>query len=251
VELYPAVDIHHGKAVRLTQGDFDRVDDFGAPLELARSYAAAGARWIHVVDLDAARTGTPVHRDLVLAICDEVDAMIQVGGGIRSQEDAAALIDGGAARVVLGTAAVTDPGLVAELAAHHPGQVVVGIDHRAGVDVASADVAVQGWEAGSGSSVDGVLAALQAVDVAAVILTAIERDGTLSGPDLAGLTAVLGSTRHDVIASGGVRSAADLAALGALRSSADRRLAGVVVGRAIVDGTLPLEEAIVACEASG
>jgi phosphoribosylformimino-5-aminoimidazole carboxamide ribotide isomerase len=247
VELFPAVDIHHGTAVRLTRGDFSEETDYGDPLELARSFAAAGAGWIHVVDLDAARSGTPVHRDLILAIVDEVDAQIQVGGGLRTEHDATALLDGGAARVVLGTAAVGDPGLVADLSARYPGRIAVGLDHRDG----GASVAVAGWEEDTGRSLPDVLATFESTPLAAVVVTAIDRDGTMTGPDLRGLTDVLGWTAHDVVASGGVRSVDDLRALGALRGTNGRQLAGVVVGRALVDGALDVEEAITACATSG
>lgn len=247
MDLFPAVDIHHATAVRLTQGDFSSESDYGDPVELARSFAAGGAQWIHVVDLDAARSGTPVNRDLVLAIVDEVDAQIQVGGGLRSQDEAAQLLDAGAARVVLGTVAVGDPGLVADLAAGYPGRIAVGLDHRRG----GASVAVAGWEEDSGRSLPDVLASFESTPLAAVVVTAIERDGTMTGPDLPGLTDVLGWTRHDVLASGGVRSVDDLRALAQLRGTNGRQLAGVVVGRALVDGALDLEKAIEACATSG
>ncbi len=247
MQLFPAVDIHHGSAVRLTQGDFDADTSYGDPLELARSFAAAGASWIHVVDLDAARSGVPVHRDLVLAIADEVDAQIQVGGGIRTEADVDELLDRRVARVVLGTAAVTDPDLVAGLAERHPGRIVVGLDHRGG----GAAVAVSGWEQDSGRSLADVLATLEPMALAAVVVTAIERDGAMGGPDIGGLGTVLDATRHDVIASGGVRGGGDLRQLAALVSPGGRRLAGVVVGRALVDGSISVEEAIEACATSG
>ena len=116
MELFPAIDLHDGVAVRLVQGDFSRQRTYGDPVALARQYADAGARWMHVVDLDAARTGRPVNRAAVLAIVDAVDIAVQVGGGVRSRHDAAALLGGGVARVVLGTAAVRHPDLVDELA---------------------------------------------------------------------------------------------------------------------------------------
>lgn len=249
MELYPAIDLRHGTAVRLAQGDFAREQRFGDPVALARRYEAAGARWIHVVDLDAARTGEGANRAEVLAVAGAVDVPVQCGGGIRSAADADELLGGGVARVVLGTVAVRDPALVEELARRYPGQVAVGLDHRAGAAGGSREVAVEGWEQGSGTALEDALDALRAVPVAAVVVTAIERDGVLQGPDLAGLTDVLGITPHPVIASGGVRSAGDLHALAALEAGG-RRLAGAVVGRALVDGTLDVEEAVAACAAS-
>jgi phosphoribosylformimino-5-aminoimidazole carboxamide ribotide isomerase len=246
MELFPAIDLHDGGAVRLVQGDFSRSRAYGDPVELARRYEAGGARWIHVVDLDAARTGAPVNRAVVLAITAAVGIDVQVGGGVRREEDAAALLDGGVARVVLGTAAVRQPALVDTLAARFPGQVVVGLDHRGG----GADVAVAGWEGDGGTTLVDALARVDALPLAAVVVTAIERDGTLHGPDVDGLRQVLLLSPHDIVASGGVRGAADLATLARLEGGG-RRLAGAIVGTALVEGTLGIEEAVAACATSG
>jgi len=246
VELYPAIDLRQGSAVRLAQGDFDRSRSYGDPLELAAGYAAAGARWVHVVDLDAARTGAPANRRQVLEIAATGTLLVQTGGGVRTAQDVEELLSGGVARVVLGTAALTEPQLVHELTWRFPGQVAVGLDHRG----AGRDLAVSGWERPSGVSLDEALARLADVPVAALVVTAIERDGVLAGPDTTGLSDVLAHTGHDVLASGGVRSVADLRALAALTVDG-RRLAGAVVGRALVDGALSVEEAIAACEPSG
>jgi phosphoribosylformimino-5-aminoimidazole carboxamide ribotide isomerase len=246
VELYPAIDLRDGGAVRLFQGDFDRQRGYGDPVELAERYAAGGARWIHVVDLDAARTGIAVNRAVVLAIAAAVDVRVQTGGGVRGAEDVAELLDGGVARVVLGTVAVRDPGLVAKLAERFPGQVAAGFDHRGG----GAEVAVTGWEEGGGTSLTEALDRLASVPLAAVIVTAIETDGAMSGPDIDGLRRALALTPHDVIASGGVRHAGDLAALAAVDVDG-RRLAGVIVGTALVEGAVTMEEAMAACAASG
>jgi len=246
VDLFPAVDLKDGAAVRLVQGDFDRRHDYGDPVALARRYVDGGASWIHVVDLDAARHGEARNRDRVLEIVRAVDVPVQVGGGVRTLADAEVLVDGGVARVVVGTAAVTDPGFLAAVVARHPGRVAVGLDHRG----QGAEVALSGWEHGSGVSLDEALARLDDVDVAAVVVTAIERDGMLEGPDVGGLTHVLGRTRHQVVASGGVRSVEDLASLAALRVG-ERALAGAIVGKALVDGVLGIGEAVRACAASG
>jgi phosphoribosylformimino-5-aminoimidazole carboxamide ribotide isomerase len=245
MELFPAVDLYQGEAVRLVQGDFSRSRSYGDPMALARRYVDAGARWVHVVDLDAARTGEPVNRDTVLELIASVPVAVQVGGGIRRAEDADALLGAGAARVVIGTAALRDPALAAVLASRHPGRVAVGLDHRGG----GAEVAVAGWEQGAARTLEQALAGLEGLPLAAVVITAIERDGMLEGPDVAGLASALGATRHPVVASGGVRSAADLRALRALRA-AGRGLAGAIVGKALVDGVLAIEEAVAACAAS-
>jgi len=235
MDLFCAIDLRDGAAVRLVRGEFDRQRTYGDPLALARSYVSAGARWLHVVDLDAARTGEPVNRDVVLELAKAVDARIQTGGGVRDEAAAAALLDGGVERVVLGTAAQSDPGRVA-----------VGLDHRGG----GAQVAVQGWEQAGGISLEASVARLADVQLAAVVVTAIERDGALEGPDLQDLGRVLGSTTHPVIASGGVRSAPDLADIVRLEVGGHRP-AGAIVGMAFVEGLLGVQEAIAACEASG
>jgi phosphoribosylformimino-5-aminoimidazole carboxamide ribotide isomerase len=251
MELFPAIDLHDGGAVRLVQGDFGRVRSYGDPLALAHSYVAGGARWIHVVDLDAARSGQPVNRDLVVRIAAAVDIPVQAGGGVRSTADATALLDHGLARVVLGTAALETPELVETLASRYPGRVAVGLDHR------GADLAVRGWEHPTGTTLGAALDRLADADLGAVVVTAIDRDGMLGGPDLVGLRATLARTAHPVVASGGVRSPADLSALAGLEapapapSSTVRRLAGAIVGTALIEGAMSVEEAIAACAPSG
>jgi len=187
-----------------------------------------------------------VNRGLVLAVTRAVDVQVQVGGGIRSEADAVALLEEGVTRVVLGTAAVESPGLVRALAERYPGRVAVGLDHRG----AGAELAVRGWEQGCGSPLSSVLAALADVDVGAVVVTAIDRDGMLQGPDVDGLAAVVGMSALPVVASGGVRSVADLEALARLEVEG-RRLAGAIVGTALVEGALSVEEAMAACALSG
>ncbi|MDQ3979745.1 MAG: 1-(5-phosphoribosyl)-5-[(5-phosphoribosylamino)methylideneamino]imidazole-4-carboxamide isomerase [Actinomycetota bacterium] len=246
-ELYPAIDLRGGRCVRLYQGDYGKEQAYGTdPVEAARHFAAAGARWIHVVDLDAARTGEPVNRGVVAGIAAAVrpaGVHVQAGGGVRDQASAEALFAAGVDRVVLGTAAVEHPELVRELAADHP--VAVGLDARNG------EVAIRGWTEGSGRKVTEVLAEYEDAGVAAVVVTQIERDGTLTGPDVDGLAAVLEATSIEVIASGGVSSLADLEALGSLRAGGGgRRLAGVIVGKALHDGLFSVEEAVTACAAS-
>jgi phosphoribosylformimino-5-aminoimidazole carboxamide ribotide isomerase len=252
MDLYPAIDIRDGGAVRLTQGDFERQTDYGDPVALAKTFAAGGAPWLHVVDLDAARTGDPTNRGTVLAITGAVGIPVETGGGIRSEADVTELLQGGVARVILGTAILDEPDLVRRAASRFPGRVAVGLDYRVGPD-GRADVAVRGWEEGSGRTVVDVLDELSDVELAAVIVTAIERDGTLRGPDLEGLAAVLAATGLPVIASGGVGSAADLTALARLEVKARgqaRRLAGAITGKALVDGRMTVEEAVAACALS-
>jgi phosphoribosylformimino-5-aminoimidazole carboxamide ribotide isomerase len=212
VDLYPAIDLRGGRCVRLVGGDFSAETVYGEdPVAVARAFQAAGARWIHVVDLDAARTGAPVNRPVVVRIAEAVPGVrVQAGGGVRTPEDAADLLAAGVARVVVGTAAVERPELVAEIAGHWPGQVAVGLDHRAGV------AQVRGWTQG-GRGMDELIPEVVAVGAAALIVTDIQRDGRLSGPDLCGLSVLLGQTTAPIIASGGVRTIDDIRALARLR----------------------------------
>ena len=259
MDLYPAVDIRDGGAVRLVQGDFERQTEYGDPVTLATRFAAAGAPWLHVVDLDAARSGHPVNRPSVLAVAAAVDVPVQSGGGVRSLSDVEDLLAGGVARVVLGTAALEDPGLLRRATTAFPGKVALGLDYRR-TPGGRAEVAVRGWEEGSGRTVDEVLDEIAGTGLAAVVMTSIVHDGMLTGPDLEGLVMVLASTGVPVIASGGVSSAEDLEALARMRVATDtagggsglpRRLLGAVVGRALVDGRLTVEEGVAACARSG
>jgi phosphoribosylformimino-5-aminoimidazole carboxamide ribotide isomerase len=244
MDLYPAIDIRGGRCVRLTQGDYDRETVYGDdPVAVAKGYEAAGAPWVHVVDLDAARSGRPENREVVAAVAAAVGVPVQSGGGVRDDAAAEALLSAGVRRVVIGTAALRDPELVRRLAAAWPGRIAVGIDGRGG------EAAVQGWTEGSGVSVLDAVARFEDAGVAAVVVTDIGRDGTLTGPDLDGLSAVLERTSIDVIASGGVGSLDDLRALAAL-SAGGGRLAGVIVGKALYEGVFTAEEAIAACAPS-
>ena len=243
MDLYPAIDLRGGRCVRLYQGDYGRETVYGTdPVTVAKEFAAAGARWVHVVDLDAARTGTADNREAVAAIAGAITVPVQAGGGVRDQAAAEALFAAGVRRVVLGTAAAEHPELVAEVAAHHPVAI--------GVDVRGRQVAVRGWTEGSGRDVLDVVASAEELGAEAVVVTQISLDGTLAGPDLEGLATVLEACRLEVIASGGVGSLADLEALATL-SAAGRRLAGVVVGKALYEGRFSVEEAIATCERSG
>jgi phosphoribosylformimino-5-aminoimidazole carboxamide ribotide isomerase len=244
MDLYPAVDLLDGRCVRLVQGDFDRSTDYGDPVAAAVELARAGARWLHVVDLDGARTGRPVNSQLVRDIAAAVSVPVQAGGGVRDESGAVALFDAGVARVVLGTAAVEDPDLVKRLATDHPGRIAAGLDHRGG------ELSLRGWTKGAGAGLLEALGRLEDAGVAAAVVTDIGRDGTLEGPDLEGLTAALGASSVDLIASGGVASVRDLSRLAALEAGG-RRLAGVIVGRAIHDGRVDLQEALAACAPSG
>ena len=238
MDLYPAIDLRDGRAVRLYQGDYGRETVYNDdPVAQAVAFAEAGAAWIHVVDLDAARSGTPRNREIIAAIADAVSVPIQTGGGIRDEASADALFAVGVTRIVLGTAALEQPQLVRSLASRM--SVAVGLDAR------GREVAVRGWEEGSGRDILDVAKEFADAGVEALIVTEIGRDGTLSGPDLVGLGDVLDATELPVIASGGVGSLDDLRALDGL-CSGGRRLSGAIVGRALYEGAFTLGDALAA-----
>jgi phosphoribosylformimino-5-aminoimidazole carboxamide ribotide isomerase len=232
-DLYPSIDLRGGHCVRLRQGDFEAETVYDDdPLQVARDFAAAGTRWLHVVDLDAARTGEPANLTIIETICATVPCRVQVGGGIRSAEVAGEFLAAGAARVVIGTSAIERPELVDELTTMHPGQIAVGLDAR------GREVAVRGWTQGTGVDLVERARELGKSGASALVVTEIGRDGTMAGPDLDQLAAVLEATDLPVIASGGVGTLEDLAALRQLRAGG-RSLAGAIVGRAIYESRMP------------
>ena len=237
MKLFAAIDIRGGRCVRLHQGDYDRETVYGDdPAATAAELAAGGADWIHVVDLDAARTGSPVNRSAVAAVAAAVDVPVQAGGGVRSAEAARALFDAGVQRVVLGTAALADPGLARELA--RSSRVAVGIDARTGTGVAA-----DGWRTDTGRTALEVAAEFAGAGVEAFVATDIDRDGTMGGPDLTGLSALLEATETAVVASGGVGALDHLDALAGLERGG-RRLEGAIVGKALYEGRFTVAEAV-------
>jgi phosphoribosylformimino-5-aminoimidazole carboxamide ribotide isomerase len=252
MDLFPAIDLRGGTAVRLTQGDFAREQRYGDPEALATRYIEGGAHWIHVVDLDAARTGVPHERTALRAIvrlAATASVRVQTGGGIRTEETAAELLDAGVERVVLGTAVLQDPGLAVRCARRWPGRVAVGLDYRLNDD-GVAEALAHGWETGSGQSVLGLLDSWAGEPLGAVVVTEVARDGTLEGPNVEGLAALLSCTELPLIASGGVGATQDLQRLARLQADG-RRLVGAIVGKALVEGRFSVEEGVAACTASG
>jgi len=234
--LYPAIDLKDGNCVRLLRGDMAAATVFGTdPAAQARAFAAAGAEWLHLVDLNGAFAGRPVNAAAVEAILGAVAIPVQLGGGIRDRAGIEAWLDKGVARVILGTVAVEEPSLVREAAAAHPGRVAVGIDARKG------RVATRGWAEATEVEATDLARRYEDAGVAAIIYTDIDRDGAMQGPNVAATEALARAVTIPVIASGGVASLRDLMAL---RDTGV--IAGAISGRALYDGALDLREALAA-----
>jgi phosphoribosylformimino-5-aminoimidazole carboxamide ribotide isomerase len=245
VEFYPAIDIRGGRVVQLQQGDYGRETVYGDdPVVVARQFADAGATWVHIVDLDAARSGGAANLRAIEAICTAVDCQVQNGGGVRSIDDAAERFAAGVTRVVIGSAAVEEPQLVDELALAHPGQVAVGLDAR------GRDVATHGWQVASGKDLLELATRFDRPGVGALVVTDIARDGMLDGPNVVGLRDVVAKVSVPVIASGGVSSLDDLRELAAIDVHG-RRLGGAIAGTAVYEGRFTVEEAVAACSRRG
>ena len=232
--VFPAIDLRGGRCVRLKQGDFDRSKEYDAdPVERARGWERLGAAAIHVVDLDGAEGGRPVQLDLIERLANAVDVPLQVGGGIRTLEDLRAVLESGAERAVMGTAAVGDRNLRLGAVEEAGQSLVVAVDARDGI------VATHGWRRSSGISVLDLSEELAADGVASVLYTDVARDGMDAGAALEGTASV--ARVIPTIASGGVRGAADVAAL-----SETPGVVGVVVGTALYEGRVTLAELIAA-----
>ncbi len=231
--LLPAIDLRGGRVVRLRQGDFDRETIYGdAPVEVAIAFAELGATWLHVVDLDGARSGSRQHAAVIGAIVEAVGERldVQVGGGLRDEASVASVLATGAARAVVGTAAIDDPRFAGRLIARHGVErIAVALDVRDGLAIGS------GWQSGA-RGVPVIDAATRITDegVATLVVTAIERDGLLEGPDLDLLAGLVALGRAGIVASGGIGSTADV--LAARRTGC----AGAIVGRALYEGRLDL-----------
>jgi phosphoribosylformimino-5-aminoimidazole carboxamide ribotide isomerase len=228
--LYPAIDLKDGHCVRLAQGDMARATTFNTdPAAQARSFAAAGFEWLHVVDLNGAFTGRSVNGAAVEAILAAVELPVQLGGGVRDMAAIAGWLDKGVARVVLGTAAVRQPELVKEAARAFPGKVAVGIDARGG------KVAVSGWAEATEIAVADLARRFEDAGVAAIIYTDIDRDGLLKGLNVTATLALANAISTPVVASGGVASMADIERLAAPDCAI---LDGAIIGRALYDGRI-------------
>jgi len=232
--LYPAIDLKDGQAVRLVHGEMDQSTVFNDdPAAQARAFVDAGCSWLHLVDLNGAFAGTPVNAAPVEAILKTCNVPAQLGGGIRDMATIEAWLDKGLARVILGTVAVEDPGLVREAARAFPNQVAVGIDARNG------RVATKGWAEETDVRVTDLARSFEDAGVAAIIYTDILRDGAMGGPNIDATAALARAVDIPIIASGGVSSLTDLQAL-----KATNVISGAISGRALYDGAIDLAEAL-------
>jgi phosphoribosyl isomerase A len=237
LELLPAVDVADGQAVRLVRGEAGSETRYGDPLEAALAWQGAGARWVHLVDLDAA-FGRGSNRDLLAKVVDALDVDVELSGGIRDDPSLVAAMATGCRRVNLGTAALESPEWVRDAIASYGDRIAVGLDVR------GSTLAGRGWTRDGGELYD-VLARLDADGCARYVVTDVRRDGTLTGPNLQLLRDVCAATDRPVVASGGVASLDDVRALAAL---VPLGVEGAIVGKALYAGAFTLEEALAAVE---
>ena len=231
--LFPAIDIKDGNCVRLVKGDYATAHKVANdPLETARAFEAAGAEWIHMVDLDGAKDAALVNKDIFIKVAKETNLKVEVGGGIRSMEAVDYYLSNGIARVILGSAAVKHPDFAREAVAKYGEKIAIGIDARGGM------VAAEGWLDTSNVYFTDLAVEMEKIGVKTIIFTDISRDGTLTGPNLAQLIELSGAVSCDIVASGGVSGIGDIIAL------RDAGLYGVIAGKAIYTGDLALAEAI-------
>ncbi|MEH7413739.1 1-(5-phosphoribosyl)-5-[(5-phosphoribosylamino)methylideneamino]imidazole-4-carboxamide isomerase [Neobacillus drentensis] len=231
--IYPAIDMRGGKCVRLLQGDYDKETIYGdSPFEMAKSFAAAGAEWIHMVDLDGAKDGKRVNDRFVIEAAQNLDAKVQIGGGIRSEEDILHYLENGVDRVIIGSIAVSNPEFAIEMIEKYGAKIAVGIDAKNGY------VATHGWL--DTSSVKAIELGKRFADAGAetFIFTDIATDGTLAGPNIDAVWELAEVTGKNVIASGGVSSLADLQAI------AKKGIRGAIVGKALYENRFTLKEAL-------
>jgi len=236
MHFYPAIDIKEGKFIRLIQGRLDEVTIYGNnPVEIAMKFSDAGAKWIHVVDIDGAFKGKSINQEVILNIKKNSKSKIQVGGGIRTEESASFYLDNGIDRIVLGTVALENPKIIEQLCKNYPGQIAIGIDAKKGM------VATEGWSKTSDIEVSKLSKLYENIGISCVIFTDIEKDGLMEGVSVSQLMNLLKKTKLNVIASGGVSSLDDLKKLRLLKK---KNLIGVISGKAIYENKFSINEAI-------
>ncbi len=236
MRMYPAIDLKDGECVRLYKGDYDKKTVYSTDcVETALTWQKSGADFLHVVDLDGARSGNGKNREIIKEICKKVTMRVQTGGGIRTMDDIDALLSAGVARVILGTAAVKNFSLVEEACKKYPGRIAVGIDAKDGF------VATDGWEKVSTLTAVDFAKKVEKAGVRTIIYTDIATDGAMCGPNIEAMREMVNETGLEVIASGGVSCIDDIKAL--LKTGVE----GAITGRAIYDGKLDLTEAVKLC----
>ncbi|MCL5048447.1 MAG: 1-(5-phosphoribosyl)-5-[(5-phosphoribosylamino)methylideneamino] imidazole-4-carboxamide isomerase [Firmicutes bacterium] len=269
--LIPAMDISNNRVVRLYQGDFEQETNYGDPGRIAETLLVAGVKRVHLVDLDAARGAPTDNYPLVIKLCDyfhQFDIKVEFGGGIRDAKRAEVLYEAGVDYLILGTMVVVERENALSLIEAYPGRIIVGLDYRrsamqsttaqgsmAAFEAGTShgenqimEVMIKGWLDGSSLGVEDILRDLEDLPLEAILLTDVARDGTMTGPDLAGYKKILAATDQRVIASGGVSSLGDLGDLTGLLIG-EKSLYGVVVGKALLGGSIDLTEAVSICGA--
>ena len=238
--VYPAVDISDGRCVRLLQGRFGSETVYSDdPVKVALGFSSAGARWLHIVDLDGAKTGIPANRELVLEVVKRASCPVQAGGGMRSLDDVEEVLAAGANRAVLGTVALEDPDEMARACARYGERIAVSLDAKSG------ELAAHGWTVGTGIPVEDAVRSFEAAGVSLFIYTDVSRDGMMTGPDLEGLQKIAALTSVPVVASGGIASLDELRSVAALSAEG---VSGAIVGRALYEGKFTVNEAIFAAD---
>ena len=237
--IFPAIDIKDGKVVRLLQGKFDEVTEYAQdPLIIAKAFEDKGAKWIHVIDLDGAQTGTMRNQDIIIKIAQSVSIPIQVGGGIRSKKSIAQLIEGGVGRVVLGTKAIEDRNFLAEMISKWKDKIAVSLDCADGF------VATHGWKETSEIKALDLVKELEQIGLTCLIYTDIATDGMLTGPNFKSLDALCEATKIPIIASGGISNIEDIKKLLTFK---EKGIIGAITGKAVYEGKLDLKEALSIC----
>ena len=236
MHFYPAIDIKNGQFIRLKKGQLDELTIYGDdPVTQAKKFCEAGAKWIHIVDIDGAFNGASKNMDVILSIKNNVKSKVQVGGGIRKLKTIQKLLDHNIDRIVLGTVAVTDPPFVREVCEKFPGKIAIGLDTK------NEFVATEGWAKKSKINFESFLKLYEDSSVSSIIFTDIEKDGLMEGANFVQLKKLLSLTKLNIIASGGVASLQDLAKL---KNIKNKNLKGVISGKAIYEQKFSVKEAI-------
>ena len=231
--IYPAIDIIGGKCVRLTQGDYERVKVYSEdPQRIAESFLKAGASWIHIVDLDAAKSGIPTNNKIIAKIASEIGLSVQTGGGIRNMETLDKILSSGVKRAILGTGAVKNRDFTIDAIKKYGEAIAIGIDARNGM------VAIDGWTNSSGISAVDFALEMQNIGAKTIIYTDISRDGMLKGTEIESLKSLIENTEMDIIASGGV------ADFSHVKEAKEAGASGVIIGKAIYEGKVDLKSCL-------